>query len=133
MGALTLLLKHPSDFIPLVRVKMMADKAKKLPKEPNLAFCYDMLNKVSRSFAIVIQQLPHELQDAVCIFYLVAPAGAGHRWRTTWRSRTRTKCPELEEFHERIYDPKYVYPCGEKHYKSAHGRVPESDRGVSDR
>ena len=74
MGALSLLLRHPGDLFPLITVKRMADKAKKLPKEPNLAFCYDMLNKVSRSFAIVIQQLPHELQDAVCIFYLVLRA-----------------------------------------------------------
>ena len=27
------------------------------------------------------------------------------------------KCPELESFHEKIYDPEYTYPCGEKHYK----------------
>ncbi len=27
--------------------------------------------QVSRSFAVVIQQLPQELQDPVCIFYLV--------------------------------------------------------------
>ena len=115
MGALTLLLKHPSDFIPLVRVKMMADKAKKLPKEPNLAFCYDMLNKVSRSFAIVIQQLPHELQDAVCIFYLVLRAL--DTIEDDMAIPEKTKCPELEKFHQKIYDPKYVYPCGEKHYK----------------
>ena len=47
MGALSLLLKHPGDLVPLLRVKRMADNAKKLPKEPNLAFCYDMLNKLS--------------------------------------------------------------------------------------
>jgi farnesyl-diphosphate farnesyltransferase len=34
-------------------------------------FCYAALNKVSRSFAIVINQLPEELKDPVCIFYLV--------------------------------------------------------------
>lgn len=34
-------------------------------------FCYTALNKVSRSFAVVIQQLPNELRDPVCIFYLV--------------------------------------------------------------
>jgi len=34
-------------------------------------FCYAVLNKVSRSFAVVIQQLPKALQDPVCIFYLV--------------------------------------------------------------
>lgn len=34
-------------------------------------FCYAALNEVSRSFAVVIQQLPKELRDPVCIFYLV--------------------------------------------------------------
>lgn len=37
----------------------------------DMEFCYDALTKVSRSFAIVIQQLPEELKDAVCVFYLV--------------------------------------------------------------
>lgn len=35
------------------------------------AFCYAALSKVSRSFATVIKQLPVELQDPVCLFYLV--------------------------------------------------------------
>ena len=48
MGALSLILKHPGDIVPLYRVKCMADQAKKLPKEPNLRFCYHMLNLVSR-------------------------------------------------------------------------------------
>ena len=69
-----MILNHPGDVVPLIRVKMMADRAKKLPKEPNLAYCYDVLNKVSRSFAIVIQQLDPELRDAVCVFYLVLRA-----------------------------------------------------------
>ena len=34
-------------------------------------FCYEALKKVSRSFAVVIQQLPTELQDPVCLFYLI--------------------------------------------------------------
>lgn len=37
-------------------------------------FCYAALGKVSRSFSAVIQQLPEELKDAVCIFYLVLRA-----------------------------------------------------------
>lgn len=43
-------------------------------------YCYEKLNKVSRSFALVIQQLAQpeqkstELRDAVCIFYLVLRA-----------------------------------------------------------
>lgn len=38
------------------------------------AFCYAALGKVSRSFSAVIQQLPEELKDAVCVFYLVLRA-----------------------------------------------------------
>jgi farnesyl-diphosphate farnesyltransferase len=34
-------------------------------------WCEDMLCKVSRSFAMVIQQLPLELRMSVCVFYLV--------------------------------------------------------------
>ena len=115
MGVLSLLLKHPGDLVPLLKVKRMADRAKKLPKEPNLAFCYDMLNKVSRSFAIVIQQLPHELQDAVCIFYLVLRAL--DTVEDDMSIPDSVKCPELEVFYQKIYDREYVYPCGEKHYK----------------
>lgn len=43
-------------------------------------YCYEKLSKVSRSFALVIQQLAQpeqqstELRDAVCIFYLVLRA-----------------------------------------------------------
>ncbi|UKN02484.1 squalene synthase [Paracrocinitomix mangrovi] len=43
-----------------------------LSKETDdLEFCYEALKKVSRSFAVVIQQLPKELQDPVCLFYLI--------------------------------------------------------------
>lgn len=44
-----------------------------LPKDasPALIFCEDMLCKVSRSFAMVIQQLPQHLRISVCVFYLV--------------------------------------------------------------
>jgi len=37
----------------------------------DISFCMDALTKVSRSFAIVIQQLPPDLKEAVAIFYLV--------------------------------------------------------------
>lgn len=37
----------------------------------DLDFCYEALKKVSRSFAVVIQQLPEELRDPVCLFYLI--------------------------------------------------------------
>ena len=74
-----------------------------------------MLNKVSLSFAIVIQQLPQELQDAVCIFYLVLRAL--DTVEDDMSIPDELKCPELEIFWKKIYDKKYKYPCGEKHYK----------------
>ena len=37
----------------------------------DLDYCYEALKKVSRSFAVVIQQLPNELQNPVCLFYLI--------------------------------------------------------------
>ena len=40
-------------------------------KTTDREFCYEALKKVSRSFAVVIQQLPKELQDPVCLFYLI--------------------------------------------------------------
>ena len=115
MGALSLILRHPGDLVPLVRVKMMADAAKKLPKEPNLAYCYDVLNKVSRSFAIVIQQLDAELRDAVCVFYLVLRAL--DTIEDDMSIPIEDKLPQLLDFHEYIFDPKYSAECGEKHYK----------------
>jgi farnesyl-diphosphate farnesyltransferase len=36
----------------------------------DMEFCYAALDKVSRSFAIVIRQLPIELRNPVCLFYL---------------------------------------------------------------
>ncbi|MGB5236255.1 MAG: squalene synthase [Flavobacteriaceae bacterium] len=40
----------------------------------NKAYCFDTLDKVSRSFATVIRQLPSELSVVVCLFYLVLRA-----------------------------------------------------------
>ena len=43
-------------------------------KDSNLAYCYNTLDKVSRSFAAVIRQLPDEISDVVCLFYLILRA-----------------------------------------------------------
>jgi len=37
----------------------------------DVSYCYEALKKVSRSFAVVIQQLPDDLKDPVCLFYLI--------------------------------------------------------------
>ena len=48
MGIAKTIIDQPEEFSPLVQMAWAAHKAKRLPKEPNLAFCYDMLNRVSR-------------------------------------------------------------------------------------
>ena len=55
-----------------VALALAARRARRLPAHDlPLAFCYDMRNRVSRSFAVVIAQLPQGLRDAICVFYLV--------------------------------------------------------------
>src|SRR5262245_9476664 len=70
---------HPDELTAMFRLKLagLGQVEVKKPLELLSAslsfryFCYAALNKVSRSFAVVIQQLPQELRDPVCIFYLV--------------------------------------------------------------
>lgn len=115
MGALGMILTHPGDVPSLLRVAMMANRAKRLPRDANLAYCYDVLNKVSRSFAIVIQQLDEELRDAVCVFYLALRAL--DTVEDDMSIPIDEKLPQLYDFHEYIFDPKYSTECGEKHYR----------------
>lgn len=67
------LMKHPDEVPALVMMKIAAIRAQlAIPKDENLAFCYKMLNRVSRSFSIVIQQLkPAPLRDAVINFVII--------------------------------------------------------------
>jgi hypothetical protein len=74
MGVLSALLR-PSEFVALLKLKKKIGEWKKRSaaqeKDADWEFCFDMLNKVSRSFAIVIEQLGDELRNAICVFYLV--------------------------------------------------------------
>ena len=66
MRSLGAILKHPDDLYPLIKLKVAVMQAeKRIPPEPHWGFCYSMLHKVSRSFALVIQQLDTDLRDAV--------------------------------------------------------------------
>jgi farnesyl-diphosphate farnesyltransferase len=66
------LLAHPDEVFHLYRLKKRHDACTSaIQKEGDLGWCYDLLTKTSRSFAMVIQELGPELRDAVCIFYLV--------------------------------------------------------------
>ncbi|KAG6653388.1 squalene synthase isoform X1 [Carya illinoinensis] len=116
MGSLGAVLKNPDDFYPLLKLKMAARHAEKqIPPEPHWAFCYTMLHKVSRSFALVIQQLTPELRNAVCIFYLVLRALDTVEDDTS--IQTDVKVPILIAFHRHIYDREWHFSCGTKEYK----------------
>eukprot|EP00796_Vickermania_ingenoplastis_P001693 gene1693-1055_t len=66
-----------SDASALLRAKWMMShlSANLSTDESDLRFCYDSLQEVSRSFAVVIMQLTdRDLRDSLCIFYLVLRA-----------------------------------------------------------
>ncbi|XP_057456484.1 squalene synthase 2-like isoform X2 [Lotus japonicus] len=116
MGSLGAIVKHPDDLYPLLKLKMAARHAEKqIPSEPHWGFCYSMLHKVSRSFALVIQQLDTDLRNAVCIFYLVLRALDTVEDDTS--IATEVKVPILKAFHRHIYDRDWHFSCGTKEYK----------------
>lgn len=74
MGSLRAIWQYPGDLYPLVKLKLATRNAEKqIPSEPHWGFCYSMLHKVSRSFALVIQQLDTDLRDAVSLVDLSFP------------------------------------------------------------
>nr|ARE29881.1 squalene synthase [Trichosanthes truncata]ARE29882.1 squalene synthase [Trichosanthes truncata] len=116
MGSLGAILRHPDDFYPLLKLKMAARQVEKqIPPEPHWGFCYTMLHKVSRSFALVIQQLKPELRNAVCIFYLVLRALDTVEDDTS--IQTDIKVPILKAFHCHIFNRDWHFSCGTKDYK----------------
>lgn len=98
-------LRHPEELSPLyklmVQYRIFKPDKRSIDELANslsdLDFCYATLTKVSRSFAVVIQQLPEELRDPVCIFYLVLRALDSIEDDTSTDTECRIKL--LEEFH----------------------------------
>ncbi|KAE8668154.1 Squalene synthase [Hibiscus syriacus] len=116
MGSLGALVKHPDDFYPLLKLKIACRHAEKqIPSEPHWAFCFTMLHKVSRSFALVIQQLDPNLRNAVCVFYLVFRALDTVEDDTS--VATDVKVPILEDFYRHIHNRDWHFSCGTKNYK----------------
>ncbi|PWU87445.1 putative squalene synthase [Trypanosoma cruzi] len=70
--------------------------------DEDLRFCYDILQAVSRSFAIVIMELDEEMRDAVCIFYLVLRAL--DTVEDDMSIPIDFKLRELPKFHEHLHD-----------------------------
>lgn len=64
--------KTVDELVSALKLKFLVGKPKHLTKlEGDLGWCYTLLIEVSRSFALVIQELPEKLRDAICVFYLV--------------------------------------------------------------
>jgi farnesyl-diphosphate farnesyltransferase len=100
------------EFVSLLQVKFF----KTLPKVPksdtNLHYCYEILSKTSRSFAIVIQELPSELRDPICVFYLVLRALDTVEDDMAYPKEKKLKL--LEEFYTHLDNPNFVInDCGE--------------------
>jgi len=74
------ILLRPHELFAAIRFKLQMRAFKKQQSlaaataDKDMQWCTFMLNKVSRSFAGVIAQLPPELRTSVCIFYLVLRA-----------------------------------------------------------
>ncbi|PKA51980.1 Squalene synthase [Apostasia shenzhenica] len=116
MGMVKAVLEHPEDLMPLMKMKVAMEKIKmQIPAEPHWRFAYSMLQKVSRSFALVIQQLGPELRNAVCVFYLVLRALDTVEDDTS--IPVDIKVPILLGFHEQIYDRDRHFSCGANAYK----------------
>ena len=61
-----------------------------------------LMHEMCCSFAVVIQRLPPEMRDAVCIFYLVLRAL--DTVEDDMAIKVDVKVPLLRVFHEKIYD-----------------------------
>lgn len=112
----------PAEIKAMLKLKKEADKYAPseealevlATKQTDLEFCYSALGKVSRSFAVVIQQLPEELKDAVCIFYLVLRAL--DTVEDDMQFDLEEKLPMLRSFHEKCYDTEFTMQgVGDQH------------------
>mmetsp|Transcript_11701 Transcript_11701/g.28014 ORF Transcript_11701/g.28014 Transcript_11701/m.28014 type:complete len:558 (-) Transcript_11701:41-1714(-) len=118
MGVLATLMR-PTEAMALIKLKMKISKWKKRAagqsRDADWVFCFDMLNKVSRSFAIVIEQLGDELRNAICIFYLVLRGLDTVEDDMSIDIETKTKL--LLEFHNSIEQDGFTLSYGYKDEK----------------
>lgn len=105
--------QYPSEISAMVKMRLsgLASAEVSKPLEyiaetgKDITFCYAALNKVSRSFAAVIRQLPDELRDPVCIFYLVLRGLDSIE--DDARLPARDKLPLLRNFYAKNYESKW--------------------------
>ncbi|XP_020571148.1 squalene synthase-like [Phalaenopsis equestris] len=116
LALLKAVLEHPEDLMPLVKMKVASKKIElQFPEFSPWGFVYSMLEKVSPSFSLVIEQLGCDLRDAVCVFYLVLRALDVIEGDTI--IPVYDKVQMLMGFHEHINDPKWHFSCGKSAYK----------------
>jgi farnesyl-diphosphate farnesyltransferase len=105
---------HPREVRALLKLKIKGQQYT-VPKESlkvlaetldDKSFCCAALSKVSRSFAVVIQQLPGDLRDAVCVFYLVLRAL--DTIEDDMKFPLDEKLALLRNFHQRSYDESFI-------------------------
>ena len=105
---------HPREVRALLKLKIKGQQYA-VPKKPleelvprldDEAFCYAALSKVSRSFAVVIQQLPENLKNAVCVFYLVLRAL--DTIEDDMKFPKEEKVELLKNFHKKSYDENFT-------------------------
>ena len=70
---------RPNELTALLKLKLGATFSQKEQQDAqdyneDINYCFETLDKVSRSFAAVIRQLPHELGVSICLFYLILRA-----------------------------------------------------------
>jgi farnesyl-diphosphate farnesyltransferase len=110
------LFNNPEDFAHLLKLKMASVAANRaIPSDPNWAFCYQMLGRTCRSFSIVLQQLSPNLRNAACVYYLVLRGLEAIEDDTT--IDVNVKVGLLREFHKKLFDPMFRFPCGNNDYK----------------
>jgi farnesyl-diphosphate farnesyltransferase len=103
----------PSEIKAMLKLKKDSKKyappkesLKELAKtQSDIDFCYSSLAKVSRSFSVVIKQLPEDLRDSVCIFYLVLRALDTVEDDMNFPYEKRM--PLLRSFHEKCDDEEF--------------------------
>jgi farnesyl-diphosphate farnesyltransferase len=105
---------HPREVRALLSLKIKGQRYA-VPKEPlkelaftlnDADFCCAALSKVSRSFAVVIQQLSENLKNAVCVFYLVLRAL--DTIEDDMHFPQKEKLQLLRHFYERSYDENFT-------------------------
>ncbi len=89
--------------------------ARRLANMPTVRGWFRYLTpRCSCSFAIVIQQLPEELRDAVCVFYLVLRAL--DTVEDDMAVPDATKLPILKSFYKHIYQRYGIVNCMDASY-----------------